>query len=383
MIFYINSSRLKVEIAQLDAEKAFDTLWRVGLYHKLMNVVDPVYFRALVTYYGNSQIIIKYNGDKSNKILINDGVKQGGILSGYLFNYYMNDLITNCVNLNIGCKIGEHNVSMIAYCDDLFLMAPTKEQMDILLKEVENYSVKWKIKFNINKCINLTLHPAASRAKKISKLFLNGKQLTQSRSIIHLGLPIGPNFFIKNYWKEKMKSTVRAFYSLNGIGLRPFAMNPLTMAKIYRIYCQPKFLYGLEMVHINKTTLNELNSSQATLIKMNLTLSKYALSTPLMNALRIETIKHLYFKFKILFVKQLKRIPLTSAILDFLEVHYLGNAGPEQSFLSQTAKANQLLGIDILRVNTQSALKKLNEYFQTTDQELVNKILNLCTMMFE
>ncbi len=70
-----------------------------------------------------------------------------------------------------------------------------------------------------------------------------------------------------------MKSTVRAFYSLNGIGLRPFAMNPLTMAKIYRIYCQPKFLYGLEMVHINKTTLNELNSSQASL-KMNLTLSK-------------------------------------------------------------------------------------------------------------
>ncbi len=50
-----NLSRLKVEIAQLDAEKAFDTLWRVRLYNKLMNVVDPVYFRVLVTYYDNSQ----------------------------------------------------------------------------------------------------------------------------------------------------------------------------------------------------------------------------------------------------------------------------------------------------------------------------------------
>ena len=48
------------------------------------------------------------------------------------------------------------------------------------------------------------------------------------------------------------------------------------------------------MVHINKKTLNELNSSQATLIKMNLALSKYELSTQLLNALRIESIKHLY-----------------------------------------------------------------------------------------
>ena len=34
-------------MAQLDAEKAFDTLWRIGLYHKLMNQIEPVYFRTL------------------------------------------------------------------------------------------------------------------------------------------------------------------------------------------------------------------------------------------------------------------------------------------------------------------------------------------------
>ena len=116
---------------------------------------------------------------------------------------------------------------------------------------------------------------------------------------------------------------------------------------------------------------------------MNLTLSKYALSTPLMNALRIESIKHLYVKFKILFVKQLKRIPLTSSKLEFLVEHYSDKTCPEQSFISQVDKANQLLGIDILDENIQNTLKKLNEYYQTTDEEKVTKILNLCTMMFE
>ena len=44
------------------------------------------------------------------------------------------------------------------------------------------------------------------------------------------------------------------------------------------------------MAHINKAIIEDLNSTQATLIKMNLTLSKYAKSTPLLNALRIESI---------------------------------------------------------------------------------------------
>ena len=137
------------------------------------------------------------------------------------------------------------------------------------------------------------------------------------------------------------------------------------------------------MVHINRSTLNELNSTQATLIKMNLTLSKYALSTPILNALRIESIKHLYIKFKILFLKQIKLIPFTHSILDFLCEYYNQNTCPEQSFINQIHEASQLLQIDIFNTFPLVAIKKLNEYFQDTDAELISKILNLCTMMFQ
>ena len=295
----------------------------------------------------------------------------------------MNKLVIDCLNLGIGCKIGIHNVSVVAYCDDLFLMTSNKEEMDVLLTVVEDYALEWKIKFNTSKCVKLTMHPISSKNKKITKLYLNGAQLTQKTDIIHLGLPIGSNKFIKNYWTEKMKSTVKSFYSLYGIGIRPFAMHPLSIAKIYRIYCQPKFLYGLEMVHINKATLEELNSTQSALIKMNLTLSKYAKSTPLLNALRIESIKHLYSKFKIIFIKQLKQIPFTSSIFNYLNSYYRINDCPEQSFISQAFEVNRLLSLDILTHNSKLALKKLEGHFQNTDVELTNKILNLCTMMFE
>ncbi len=66
-IHFYHSKNHKVEVAQLDAEKAFDTLWRVGLYHKLINVIDDVYFRSLVSYYADSKIIVKYNNENSNQ----------------------------------------------------------------------------------------------------------------------------------------------------------------------------------------------------------------------------------------------------------------------------------------------------------------------------
>ena len=123
-INYYGSLKHKIEIAQLDAEKAFDALWRVGLFHKLLNKIEPVFFRA--NYFSVSQIIVKYDGQHSDTLKTTDGCKQGGILSGYLFNFYMDELVNRCINLNIGCKIGNQNTSIIAYCDDVFLMATTK-----------------------------------------------------------------------------------------------------------------------------------------------------------------------------------------------------------------------------------------------------------------
>ena len=85
-IQYFGSLKRRIEIAQLDAEKAFDALWRVGLFHKLMDKIEPVYYRALVNYFNVSQIIVKYDGQQTDMLKTIDGCKQGGILSGYLFN---------------------------------------------------------------------------------------------------------------------------------------------------------------------------------------------------------------------------------------------------------------------------------------------------------
>ena len=59
----------------LDAAKAFDKLWRIGLFYKLIDYVDPIIWRILFNYYSDSFIIVCINGllskpfRKSNKVV--------------------------------------------------------------------------------------------------------------------------------------------------------------------------------------------------------------------------------------------------------------------------------------------------------------------------
>ena len=72
------------------------------------------YWRVLVNYYGQSRICVRHNGQRSALFSVNGGVKQGGTLSPYLFNFYIDELIRQCIDLNVGCKIGEYNASILA-----------------------------------------------------------------------------------------------------------------------------------------------------------------------------------------------------------------------------------------------------------------------------
>jgi len=54
----------------------------------------------------------------------NKGVRRGGILSPFLFRFYIRDLMLSIASLNIGCNFADINVNLLAYADDLVLLAP-------------------------------------------------------------------------------------------------------------------------------------------------------------------------------------------------------------------------------------------------------------------
>ena len=133
----------------------------------------------------------------------------------FLFNFYINDLLEECIKANIGAKLEPFNVSIICYCDDITLISSSIHDMNRLLRICGDYAKDWKLEFSINKC-NWTCF--GKEVFNDAKFTLQNQELCYSENVIHLGLPIGSREFVNNHLKGKFKKVERSFYSLYGLG---------------------------------------------------------------------------------------------------------------------------------------------------------------------
>ena len=66
-------------VVSLDAENAFEKVWRVGLFSKLKGKVNSNVLQILKKYYNTSEAMTKLGDSYSSRFVIRCGVKQGGI----------------------------------------------------------------------------------------------------------------------------------------------------------------------------------------------------------------------------------------------------------------------------------------------------------------
>ena len=92
------------------------------------------------------------------------GVRQGYILSPYLFNLYEEYIMRNAEleEAQAGIKIFGRNISNLRYADDTTLMAESKEEGKSLLMKVKEESEKVGLKLNIQKTKVMASGPITS-----------------------------------------------------------------------------------------------------------------------------------------------------------------------------------------------------------------------------
>jgi retron-type reverse transcriptase len=73
---------------------------------------------------------------------INSYVKQGGVISPVLFNYFIHELIEEILALDGEYKIGDSNTAILAYCDDIILLSHSLQKLEDLIKICVKYSTE-------------------------------------------------------------------------------------------------------------------------------------------------------------------------------------------------------------------------------------------------
>ena len=90
---YCHKNNSRIYGCFIDFSKAFDMIPREILFNKLLNYnIKGNFFNVIKNIYTNDKACIKIGGQSTEYFKVNQGVRQGCVLSPLLFNIFMSDL---------------------------------------------------------------------------------------------------------------------------------------------------------------------------------------------------------------------------------------------------------------------------------------------------
>ena len=124
---------------------------------------------------------------KTNRFTVYCGLKKGCNLSTLLFNLFINDLVERINLTNNGIYIDGETVSALLYADDLILLNPAEQDIQILLNELSDWCNKNKMTINEEK--SNIVHVRTASTEKTKYTFKCGnKTLIVTNRYKYLGL---------------------------------------------------------------------------------------------------------------------------------------------------------------------------------------------------
>ena len=251
-IQYYKSNGSDVYMVLLDCSKAFDKIQHTKLFKTLIEKdICPSIIRLIMNSYIMSTAVVKWNKSTSIPFQINNGVKQGGVISAPLFAMYIDPLLNKLNNSKQGCYIGHLAANAFGYADDIVLLSPSCKALRFLILICEKFALEYKLTFNPQKCKILLYSTRNIQTGKID-IQIGGHKIEVVSSEKHLGHTFQTNKNIINIDNIIKDMRIRTNVIINKF--RPIAWQ----AKVTLFLSQCSSLYGCQIWNLEDPMVNKL-----------------------------------------------------------------------------------------------------------------------------
>jgi len=138
--------------------------------------------------YKEQTMQIKWGKHFSEPFHVPNGVRQGGVLSPYLFAAYLDDLSNELNNIKAGCYIGEVLVNHLMFADDICVFCPSVRWLQRILDVCQVYAESHGIIFNCNKTVCMTFKAKCAESTDTLLLNLGGQYVKSVDQYKYLGI---------------------------------------------------------------------------------------------------------------------------------------------------------------------------------------------------
>ena len=149
----------------------------------MMDMGYPLHLIDLLTKLYRKQLAkVKVAGTLSEWFRVKKGVRQGCVLSLYLFNIIAEMAMRETLNgFQGGLQIGERMIANLRYADDIILLATSEAELQELLDRLDRISRKYNLLINAKKT------KVMASDGIVCRILIQNEQLEQMNTFPYLG----------------------------------------------------------------------------------------------------------------------------------------------------------------------------------------------------
>ena len=296
----------KCFLSFIDLRKAYDRVWREGLWENLDKMGFSGKTLAMIkALYANTQQRINLDWGSTKWFNSEIGLKQGCVLSPILFALYLKSTGDKLLKTGVGIQFGNIKIPTLFFADDMILMSNKAEDMNKLLRVLGGILARIKMEVNCSKSQMLVIK--GDRGEVYNWNIYNYKQeivgkLDEVRFYKYLGILFSNEG--RNPFKKHLIKTVSKAKQLGGaIRAKSFASWDKTGVAnaLWNAMACPAILYGCEVVRFDVETYKKLEIAQNTMGRWILGARKFCSSIALRNELGWKSMRYRIYEAKLKF----------------------------------------------------------------------------------